>query len=704
MRPWFATHWLRRRFGEYVASRARFAVAVAPSDGGPDGGKMSRLAASAALGVAALVLALGASPLGGEAATSAPARPALQLAEPEGALELPPDYVHKLVYRPPLAGVGRIVRSEDGHLFVQHAGSAGGMAVSLLDVAAATTTVVFELPPWTAPTSLIIGGPGDSFFVATPGEVRQVMSDGSSLPWGRAGAMPWYYTPEGRMLGVGDNGTSIVELFPDGTSSPLVTGLQTFYDVVAAADGTIYVSDLGGRLIERHPDGTQRPLAAIVPDNTDLGIDAVGNLYLNNAAAGFVRVDRTTGDFTPITAPDAPCQAIQSPADFALDDSGRVVFASWVTATLTFIDPATGAGGKVLAIPWASTPATDIGPDGQLYVGVTECGAAMPSRVMRFDVDGSSDVHLDHIAGTIHDIDLDGAGGLYVAVTSQAASGIHYLPMPGGSVTVVPDSAMYEVTTLTADPVTGHLFAFAGQYSDDPPGLTLLEFSAAGLVATHAIALDESVHGLQLASAPDGTLYAFATEKERFFTGPEVRRRILRIDPDTSTAATVATITLSGCCPYGSFSVDAEGSIWWTLSPDSRLYQVSPLGDASLFARNLPIDSGWAGRNSTGTIFLSTPEGLHRIWLPTLQERLGLVRDDLDELQYYGALSVDQAASLDRWLARATTSLDRGQTHSAANHLKTFVRSVNELERDGILTKEQAAELERAADDVIERL
>jgi hypothetical protein len=35
----------------------------------------------------------------------------------------------------------------------------------------------------------------------------------------------------------------------------------------------------------------------------------------------------------------------------------------------------------------------------------------------------------------------------------------------------------------------------------------------------------------------------------------------------------------------------------------------------SLFGENLPVDAGYANRNSDGDVFLNSPDGLYRLWI-----------------------------------------------------------------------------------------
>ena len=537
----------------------------------------------------------------------------------EGDIQLPDGYVSKTVYRPLLAGLSGIVTSHSGAVYVRHLGSAGGVKVSWLDVHQGTLTTVLELSPGDS-ASTIVGGSTDTFFIPVDGEFRQVGPDGAYAVWGSSpsAGYPRYFTKSGRMLGISNDETAVLELFSDGSSVALLTGLELAYDVVASEDDTIFVSDIGaGNLLRLNTDGTHSTVAAISPDNTDMVLDHKGDLYINNAASGFAKVNLLTGQFTQMTAPNAECRAIQSPADVVFYNSKRAVFASWAASTITWADTSTGNGGRVIHQSWANSRAADIGPDDALYVGVNGCGSSASSQIVRFTEQGAHSVYLDGLPGDdINGLAFDSSGGLYVSLSTETSAGVYYVAQGTTTPTLVPDSAGVDVFSLAVDPTTGHVFTYNGKDQQEPSRILVVELSTQGEVGQYYVELPKAPMEAFLDFAPNGTLYTFATEEARFMTGPEVDRWILRLDLTSGTSDIVAQINRVGCCPLGNFSVDASGYIWWVLSPDFLLYQVFPGDEAKLFASNLPIDPGYVNRNSNGDIFLNSPEGLYRVWIP----------------------------------------------------------------------------------------
>jgi DNA-binding beta-propeller fold protein YncE len=536
----------------------------------------------------------------------------------EGEIGLPPQYDYEIIYRPLVTGLSGIVASHDGTLYVRHLRSDGGVQVSLLDVDAGSFGFhVVDEPPETS-VSTIVGGPDDTVFVWVDGEFRKFSPDGSSTPWGTIspGVFPMYYSEDDHMYGISDGGTSVVELFGDGSYHTLFTELTSGYDLVAADQDTIIVSDIGaGELGHLTYTGTYTVVAQIAPDNTELAFDQAGDLYVNSAEKRFAKFDLATLTFTEIFAPNADCAVIKSPSGVAFDSSNRAVFASWAENMITWADLITGTGGVVIDQPWSNSHSGDIGPDEALYLAVTGCGSDPPSSIERFGADGSQSTYLDGLVGEIHGLAFDSSENLYISLGTETSNGVYVVAPATDTLTLVPDSENEGIHSIAVHPTTGHVFGYAGQDAADELISVVVELSATlGLVGEHHFQMPITPTEVLLDFAPDDTLYAFVTEKERFMTGPEVERWILRLDLETDSTVPVDQINRVGCCPMGSFSIDYQGYIWWLLNPDFLLYRIPPGGTARLFAENLPVDAGYVNRNADRNIFLNSPDGLYLIW------------------------------------------------------------------------------------------
>ena len=295
--------------------------------------------------------------------------------------------------------------------------------------------------------------------------------------------LPLRYSRDGRMIGISPDGSAVVELHPDGSTTPLLTGLTQVYDLVVTSGGTIYVSDFPAeQLVELLPNGDSRVVTAIAPDNTNLALSQAGDLYLNNAAVGFNRVNVATGALTPITASRAPCRVIASPAVVEFDSAGRALFFSWVDHLITWADPDSGEGGLVFNPTWANTSAADVGADGDLYVGVSGCGTATPARIMRVTAAGSASVRASAAGiGHVSALAVTDGDGVFVAAGTETAGGLYYAASGDATLRLVPNSAGIDIGSLAAYPSGERVLAYLGADSTVPAGaVRLRDYSAEG--------------------------------------------------------------------------------------------------------------------------------------------------------------------------------------------------------------------------------
>ena len=190
--------------------------------------------------------------------------------------------------------------------------------------------------------------------------------------------------------------------------------------------------------------------------------------------------------------------------------------------------------------------------------------------------------------------------------------------------------------------------------------------------------------------APDGTVYAEASEAADYFTGPSVKRWLLRLDLDQGTSNVVFQYDRQGCCPLDNFAVDREGDLWWVLNPDFVLYHVEANGNAELFATQTPVDTGYANRNANGYIFLNSPEGVHRVWEASPSDRIQLVNKTVGQLVTFGALSTGQGRELSLQLAAAAATADRGDLPAAAQQVDAFLSTLSGFVREGLVDEKPA--------------
>lgn len=600
---------------------------------------------------------------------------------------LPEGYIQHLIHDSGAAGP--LVASHDGTVFMHYVTGAGTARVARIDTTTGSLSTVYEVPPWSK-AEWLVGGPEESFFLVVDGALIHVAADGTTSTWspGPLAGAPFAYSHDGRMIGISGDATAVVELHPDGSSTTLLDGLTSVYDLVIASDGTIYISDFPAEeLIELSPDGSSQVITTIAPDNTDLALDADDNLYLNNAAVGFNLVDVATGALTPVFAPAAPCRAIASPAVVAFDADGRAMFFSWVDHAVTWADPDTGQGGRVIEPTWSNTTAADVGPEGALYVGVNGCGTATLATVRRMTADGSSSVRASGLIGSIYGLAVTDSGGVFVTAGTETYTGLYYAPHGDTTLSPVPGVGPVDLAALASFPSGEEVLAVMGI---GPGDVTLGRFTDHGPDGQYTVSVPEPVAEFTIDIAPDGTVYAQASEGATYFTGPLVQRWLLELDLEAGTSGVVFQHDRQGCCPFDSFGVDSAGDLWWVLNPDFVLYQVGSDGIATLFGTDTPVDAGYANRTVNGDIYLNAPEGTFRVWQATLSDRIALVGERVDQLVAHGALSYGRGRALGTRLDNAADAADRGHTDVAARMVNAFLRTLNRFVRSGQLNEKPA--------------
>jgi hypothetical protein len=69
-----------------------------------------------------------------------------------------------------------------------------------------------------------------------------------------------------------------------------------------------------------------------------------------------------------------------------------------------------------------------------------------------------------------------------------------------------------------------------------------------------------------------------------------------------------------GCCVMGNLSLDSGGIVWWAVNPEMHIYRVTPDGQVSLFAQNLPVDPAGLAVDRQGDLYFTSASGIYRIY------------------------------------------------------------------------------------------
>ena len=171
--------------------------------------------------------------------------------------------------------------------------------------------------------------------------------------------------------------------------------------------------------------------------------------------------------------------------------------------------------------------------------------------------------------------------------------------------TEIPD-VQHGFSSASFNPKNGRLLAAAR-------GGGLFEYDAIGGWSELEMNYPKPLNEFMIDAAPDGTIYAYASERERQATGPIVERWLLHLNLEEGTSEIIAQYDRQGCCTLGNFEIDPQGYIWWILNPENLLFRVDEGGEMTLFAKRLPQDSQKAVTNDQGDVYLSSIIGVIRM-------------------------------------------------------------------------------------------
>jgi hypothetical protein len=514
--------------------------------------------------------------------------------------QLPAGFVAEPVLEPPLPNLFDIAQSQSGIIYLRQYADQTGL--STFDPKTGKVTKILDFP--TELTGWLVDGPNDSIFIGVNTEVWQVYPDGSYDVWSeKLDGWPTYYTTDGHLLAVSGDRTRILELFPDGTSIEIASGFDRIHDFVVNGEGIIFLTDFNrGDLIRIDPDGHQQVLADHIIDHDYIALylDKDDNLFIFTPTVGLVQVDPGTGEFRQIGLSATHCNLVGS--GFVITEDEKALFVNTQSQVIE-VDLISGETKALLSNNGTWSWGMVIGPDDTLYLGAYDC-PNLPSRITRIQDDGTSDTLVDGLMGNIIDLTFDQRSGLYIA-TYDGDYHIYYLPSTGDELTEI-QGAPDGISSVIINQDNGHLFAavFGG---------SLFEYNPSAGWSKRALQFPKPVEEFFIDTAPDGTIYAYASERDRQWTGPVVERWLLRLDLETGTSEIVAQYDRQGCCTAGNLGVDSQGNIWWILNPEDLLFRVTPEGQMTLFAQNLPQDSPKAVADSEGDIYISSILGVIRL-------------------------------------------------------------------------------------------
>lgn len=400
-------------------------------------------------------------------------------------------------------------------------------------------------------------------------------------------------------------GGELIRFAPDGHKSIIATGLQASGEMAISPSGDIFVADWPrGRILRIDLDGNVSTLSSgFVFDAFNISFDNRGNLYQNQFY--FTQVSLDDGSLSSPFLTEFNVVLVSRP--FAFDSSGDAIFVGPTTNNLFRVSIEEGRISVLVRGP-GNSYGLAVGPSGDLVLGASNEYPVEVGRVVRISPDGAIN---DYVTGftTIKDILFDEEGNMYVTdVDYGGEGGGRIIKIARDGTATILFSGFYDLNNMVYDAANGSFLAF------DNNSRQILSIKSNGEVTPIHYDFGGEIHTVELTPGIEGDLIALVIFEEGHDTGP-VHRGLFKIsnnqqvtfltDIDTPLATTEDDVFVH---PSGDiFVVGPEEH------PVFRMLRITPQGEVSEFARNLPYDTLSLTINNAGDIFFTCSAGLFKI-------------------------------------------------------------------------------------------
>jgi sugar lactone lactonase YvrE len=518
--------------------------------------------------------------------------------------DLPTGYLAEKIFAPPLQSPEHVAISPTGAIVVT-----GGDADRVIQVHEDGTLTTYADPSSNPYSGVAFDAAGNLYVVDWAGVLWKVTPSGSATQL--AGEM--YYNsgldvaPSGDVFAV-NSSTAVLRITPTGQVSVYASGLTNAKDVaVSPITGQVYVMDWdAGAIYRANPNGTVTLLTSgLSNDATHIAFAPDGTLYHMGIIPGFSRISTANGKRTEITW-------VQEyiPGDFAFDSQGRVVTANATTNYVVryHLDTETV---DILVEGLGNTTALAVAPGGGgIYFGVNGLTWREQGKVLRIEADGSVTPFITGLPDRVRSMTFDAQGTGYIA----AGDDVYTTTLTGitGTLITLDDAAL----SLAVEPTTNRLWGIGNEelwYLDELDVRHAVPFTLSTNQWVHSIAF-----------TPDGTLYLYTITGDPNIT--PVVHGVYRVNPAGPTYTLIADLTTIHVCCLGPSQIGAghDGNIYWVgfgdrytvgNEADMHMVRVTPAGQVTLFARNLPIDPlAVTGSLDSTDLYFTSSEGVYRVF------------------------------------------------------------------------------------------
>lgn len=534
-----------------------------------------------------------------ETATPLPASPTpIVVALPEGApfgIETAPGYEVEYILRPAILGPSNLAIGPDGDVFV--AEFDGHRIVRVAPDGTVSTHVETERP-FMSPVS----NPEGELFVTQGDDIIRISADGEQTVFvsePQAGALAMGFSGDLFVLAGGD----IVRFTRDGTRSVFATKVPGG-DMAVSPSGEVFLANgRVGKIFKVNRDAVVTTLADTYwHDAFNIAFDRQGNLHSNQDALS--RVSLEDGSRSPVSP---GILSFFNSRPFAFDRSGDVIF---IGPTHNTVIKASLDGKRFhcLVDGVGNSSALAVGPSGELFMGASNCHPISPGKVVRIAPDGGASEFLTGFA-FIKDLTFDPDGNMYVSDVDYAGGPSRLLRVAAdGRVDTIVSEAGFELHSIAYEPASGDIVAYQEN------SRRILRITPAGGIDVLPIDFGGPARTVDLAFDQRGNLICLVVFEENYDTGP-VHRGLFRVTPDYEVTL-LANIDTSLATSEDDVCVGPTGDMF-VVGPEEhplfRMLRITPDGDVSLVARNLPFDTLSCTTNRQGDVFFTCGAGLFRI-------------------------------------------------------------------------------------------
>lgn len=451
----------------------------------------------------------------------------------------------------------------------------------------------------------------DNLYVADGGGILwKITPDGTATPLASGvGHMNIDVAPSGDIFAVGPESNEVQRINQAGQVSVYANGFTGTHNVaVSPITGEVFVKEKAGPIMRANSDGTSTLLTDAVMEEGNFAFGPDGTLY-NVGFDGISIVSTLDGAVTllPWTEPGAGVICTNPQSAMAVDSQGRLIISSAPANQVVRFDLVLETA-EVIYLGLGNTRTLGVAPNNSgVFVGLDNPLCNGNGQIIRLLDNNSFDIIVDDLPPVLSAITFDDDGLGYVS----SGSGIYTFSQAGITDTLT--TYPYGTSSLAVHPQTGELWGAGG---DD---LWYLDSSD----VLHTIPYPFFTRDEFITFTPDGDLYFYANTSD-VMVAP-VQQGLYYFDPsDSSFTQIIDLSTLNICCVIGAIDTGQDGFIYWVGYSDryttsniaeAHMLRLSPSGEVTLFAEHLPLDpAAIAGDPSTNDLYFSSAGGIYRVF------------------------------------------------------------------------------------------